>query len=434
MTQLILNDDQGRALGEIMAASKPGNHHLLTGFAGSGKTTLLQKVAGEFGAQGLKVVLTAPTHKAVQVLEQKLAGVNLENVQTMTVHRLLSLKPKPDGARIVYARSKSANALRADVVIVDECSMLDSAMMAHIHQHLPRASVLFVGDPAQLPPVNEEASLSFNTQSRSHLETIVRQGADNPILKAAHAIRASQGGPLDWSWMKSAHAKPCGVYMPKDADSWMRKAFTSDEYAYDPDRFRYLAWTNAKVDLINARIRSWRYAGADLDAPFVPGETALLRAPVVRDGIVIFSTNEESEVVSIEQSEFTAQFDAAGKLQAWAVQVPSWRVGLRHPDGTVKFVHSVRCEKTYAEVLRMLRIEAVLSTERAQQRQDFLSWVAQLRASYAMTVHSSQGSTFANAFVDVADIKRRSRNVLETQQLLYVAATRPSQALILVST
>ena len=56
-----------------------------------------------------------------------------------------------------------------------------------------------------------------------------------------------------------------------------------------------------------------------------------------------------------------------------------------------------------------------------------------MQAIYAMTVHTSQGSTFGHAFVDVGDIRRRERsNLLEMQQLLYVAATRPSQALVLV--
>ena len=68
-----------------------------------------------------------------------------------------------------------------------------------------------------------------------------------------------------------------------------------------------------------------------------------------------------------------------------------------------------------------------------QDWHDFKDQFVSAQAIYALTVHNSQGSTFQNAFVDIRDIRRRQRdNLLEFQQLLYVAATRPSQRLILI--
>ena len=89
-----------------------------------------------------------------------------------------------------------------------------------------------IRDPARLPPIGEVESKTFSTTNRSHLTTIVRQAAGNPILEAAGIIRCSQGGRSDWSWLRqSALASGHGVFLPGEAaHRWMRKAFTSEEF------------------------------------------------------------------------------------------------------------------------------------------------------------------------------------------------------------
>ena len=86
-----------------------------------------------------------------------------------------------------------------------------------------------MGDPAQLPPVGEVASETFAIENRSHLTTIVRQAAGNPILAAAGIIRASQGGGADLSWcVSSSNEEKHGIFLPAEAaQRWMKKAFTS---------------------------------------------------------------------------------------------------------------------------------------------------------------------------------------------------------------
>jgi exodeoxyribonuclease-5 len=85
--QITLNPDQERAKAEILAARNAGDFHLLTGFAGSGKTTLIQDLAAHWQARGVRIVLTAPTHKAVAVLARKLGADGLE-VSCQTIHKL----------------------------------------------------------------------------------------------------------------------------------------------------------------------------------------------------------------------------------------------------------------------------------------------------------------------------------------------------------
>jgi exodeoxyribonuclease-5 len=433
MTDITLTPDQGRALTEISVARMRGERHLLTGYAGSGKTTLMQEVTRTLRKEKLDVVLTAPTHKAVAVLSTKLARAGIDDVPCSTIHSLLSLRPKPDGDRMVFIRDRRAEPVEADVVVVDECSMIGTELFRHIRRHLPRAFVLFVGDPAQLPPVDEAASPTFDIKARSHLDTIVRQAAGNPVLEAATAIRAMQGGEMSWDWCKPARAPPMGVYLPGAAtDAWMKKAFTSTEFEEDPDTHRYLAWTNRRVAEVNARIRRWRY-GDNIPTPFMPGERALLRAPVFIDRECQFSTNEEATVVTIARSTFRYEFEAGIGVPQWTAEIPSWRIVLRRNDGAEIPMHMPSDERAFNDVVDRIKDEAADWRERWAHLHDFKSALARLQSVYAMTIHTSQGSTFRNVFLDVSDVKKRQgSNLLETQQLLYTGATRPSHALMLL--
>jgi exodeoxyribonuclease V len=427
-----LSESQEHALSEIRAAIRPGRRHLLTGYAGSGKTTLVQHLASDLSSA--RIVLTAPTHKAVAVLARNLRGLDIQ-VPCRTIHSLLGLVPKYRGARLIFERPTRAAAVTADIVVIDECSMISEELYSLIEQYLSHVFILFVGDPAQIPPVGERASPTFDTFNHSHLGTIVRQAADNPLLAAADIIRRSQGGPPDWSWIKKAHAKPLGVYIPADPDAALKTAYLSEAYAADPEYCRFLAWTNEAVRTANRKIRFWRYG--ETETPFVPGERALVRAPAVAtdDKTVLLNTNDETTVVSIEAATFKYPIRASSKFRAWTAVIPSWKVVLRRDDGGIVTVDMPRDRVAYEAVLSRLVSEAAQDRQRWKDRRVIMGRTADLQAVYACTIHVAQGSTFRNVFVDVADVRRRgSHNVLEMQQLFYVAVTRASHALLLVNT
>jgi energy-coupling factor transporter ATP-binding protein EcfA2 len=428
-----LTADQMRAKDEIVAEAKRGNTHLLTGYAGTGKTTLVQEVVRDLSTQRRSVVLTAPTHKAVRVLAQKAEAIGLE-VPAKTIQSLLSLRPKPQGDRQIFVRERHAKPIDAEIVVVDECSMIDADLMTHIRRHLSQAFVLFVGDPAQIPPVGETESESFSTKSRSHLETIVRQAEGNPILEAAKTLRDSQGKPLDMSWAKPANKAPHGVFLPRYADNWMEKAFTSQEFDCDPDTFRYLAWTNKRVAEVNKKVRTWKYGEDASKRPFLVGERALARSPVIKDEQILVNTNEEVEIIEIRPDIFAYTAPDEFGNEAWSKAIKSWRLIIKRDSGDVSVVYLPADGEAHKYVTDRLADEASSSSIRWKHLHDFRALMANFQAIYAMTVHTSQGSTFRNAFIDVADIRRRvSTNLLEAQQLFYVAATRPTHGLFLVN-
>ncbi|GCE88788.1 bacteriophage-type DNA helicase [Komagataeibacter diospyri] len=430
MSRLELTTCQERALAEILTARETCATHLLTGYAGTGKTTLMQRVARALRKQGAEVVFTAATHKAAAVLKARVGNL----APCRTIHNVLSLQPgTQDGGREVLQRADRPEPITADVIIIDECSMVGSELMRWVRELVPDRFVLFVGDPAQLPPVGEAISPSFAIRSASHLETVVRQAAGNPLVAAATTIRESQGGPLDWSWCRANHHGGAGLFLPRAPDTWMQRAFTSDEFRTDSDAFRYLCWTNARVEAVNRMVRRWVYGG-ETPTPFVAGERVIARAPVmdVEGRRVVVATNEEAEVIDIRPTILRHAFPATSKVAGWTTELPVHDVVLRTLTGEEVPVPILRPGADMAGVERRLRREAAEERARWQHRFVFRRGLGRLQAVYAMTVHTAQGSTFGRVFVDIGDITRRAAtNVLETQQLLYVAATRPSTALIL---
>lgn len=302
-------------------------------------------------------------------------------------------------------------------LLVHNCSMISDEMFEHINRWLHKRAVIFSGDPGQLFPVGEEESPTFATMHRSHLSEPMRQALGNPILEAAWAIRKSQGGEVDWSWCKPVHNAPYGVFVPRDPEAWMRKAFTSDEFNADSLRFRFICWTNKRVADVNAMIREWRYGPTD--TPFVVGERALIRAPLVKARAIVLNTNEEVIVREIAASKNRG-------LSTWALTVET-------EDGMKIEAHMAQSQTEYQAKLGRLADDARTGDGTWKQFHGFKEALVTAQAPYALTTHNSQGLTLRNAMIDMPEFRRWVRaNRGEGLRGLYVATTRPSHALICV--
>ena len=162
---------------------------LVTGGPGTGKTTILNGILELLGQMQLKCLLAAPTGRAAK----RLTEVTGEDAST--IHRLLEAGIDPETGKMCFARDED-NPLKADVVIVDEMSMVDVQLLYNLLKAVPSSKrLILVGDPDQLPPVGP--GFPFSDMLRSgqlpsvRLTEIFRQAQQSLIVMNAH--RVNQG-------------------------------------------------------------------------------------------------------------------------------------------------------------------------------------------------------------------------------------------------
>lgn len=158
---------------------------VLTGGPGTGKTTTTIGIIEAFRSAGASILLAAPTGRAAKRLSET------TGMEAKTIHRLLEVKP-PEG----YQRN-GENPLEGDVLIVDECSMIDILLMYALLRAMPDTMTLvMVGDVDQLPSVGAGNVLRDVIDSGAYpvvrLTKIFRQAAASRIITNAHRINKGQ--------------------------------------------------------------------------------------------------------------------------------------------------------------------------------------------------------------------------------------------------
>jgi exodeoxyribonuclease V alpha subunit len=351
---------------------------VLTGGPGTGKTTTVQTILRLLEARRHRYVLASPTGRAAKRLSETTGR------PAKTLHRLLEYSPQEGFKR------HAENPLEADMVIVDESSMLDLLLANHLLKAVsPGSHLLLVGDVDQLPSVGAGNVLRDVIDSGLaavvRLETIFRQAEGSYIIENAHRI--NQG---------------LAPHFPQDATDFF--LFVQD----DPE-----AAADLIVDVVQNRIP--RKFGFD------PLRDVQVLSPMYRGAVGVGNLNHRLQ-------------DA---LNPAAPNKPERRLGgraFRQGDRVIQLRNNYDLNVFNGDVGRIASIDPVnqtLTVDMGDQEVTY-DWASadELTHAYAVSVHRSQGSEYPAVVIPVMT----THYVMLQRNLLYTAVTRAQKLVVLVGT
>ena len=191
-TGLKLDERQQRA---VMEGARNGVM-VLTGGPGTGKTTTINAMIHFFESEGMDLFLAAPTGRAAKRMTET------TGYEAQTIHRLLEVNGNPEEESLGGFQRNAENPLEADVIIIDEMSMVDLPLMhALLNAVIPGTRLILVGDVNQLPSVGAGSVLKDIICSECFpvvmLTKIFRQAGESDIVVNAHKINRGEPVVLD---------------------------------------------------------------------------------------------------------------------------------------------------------------------------------------------------------------------------------------------
>ena len=364
---------------------------LLTGGPGTGKTTTVRAILMLSYQQNEKVLLAAPTGRAARRLTE------LTGAEAHTVHRLLETAFEPETGALVF-RKNEKDPLEADLVILDETSMIDICLMEALLRALPAgARLVMVGDPDQLPavgPGNVLADLlKCDAISRVRLTEIFRQAAESQIILSAHEVNRGDTPPLDrkdGDFFFLSRTSPSAVH---ETLAELCQTRLPQRMGIQPWQIQVLTPTRrgpAGTKTLNGLLQ------AALNPPAPEKKERRSFDTVFRVGDRVMQTRNDYDL-------------------AWESPDGTSGRGVFNGDiGTVEAIDTADESMTVLYDNGLVRYPFDLLNE--------------LELAYAMTVHKSQGSEYDAVLLSVSPCSPK----LLTRRVLYTAITRAKKLLILV--
>jgi exodeoxyribonuclease-5 len=422
-----LTDEQAEAYWAVGEGLLRGDLDMarISGYAGVGKTFVAGRLCRAFQDADVELTVAAPTHRAAREIERSIGAK--AGVSGKTIHSVLGLQLEQDGQGGYHLVREEDDedgppAALSDggIVVCDEASMIGEELWGHIQESGTHAQWLFLGDPAQLPPVDEEPGGVFDLPGHE-LTTVVRQARQNPIIDVATRIR--QGEPfLRNEVIRFENGEGVGVTRSEQAlIESAAEQFRNSRTERRGETGRVLAFTNRKVDEYNRRIR--RAVEGD-DAPeYVEGEWLVVDDTWYRDEMPVLINAEMVQV--LEREKVKHELGLGGQWMTWRLLVET-------PSRGEKEIQVLADEdrERYRETVENAKEKAKAAGDSGSWRQYYRlrEQYAQVSYGFASTVHKAQGATFDTAFVDLRNINNRARGSMR-RKLAYVAATRPRHRL-----
>ncbi len=397
----------------------------LSGYAGTGKSFLMVQVIRWLKEKKFHFAVASPTNKAAKNL-QLLCQQQEVKVKVTTVAKLLKLQPVINldtGNQEFLPKNLAIDGLSDyDVVIIDEFSMLNRDNFKAIQEEIgkTKTQVIFVGDDAQLPPVNEKEPIIATSPQIKHsaiLSEIVRY--EGAIIRVAEQIRST---PQWNSKIYPFETTSDGSITKLSAEQWISIAvemFVSKEWQENPDLGRILAWRNKTVESFNQTIRQAIY-GKDVKE-YLVGEILIAKKPAFRGAkrkkTIILNNSEECQVIGAHKTEHNL------KLQWDFYKVP---VKTDDDNCFELRILTSQCELQRQKKLQELAQQAKETTDYSERKKRWAMFYEldglfdNVSYAYALTCHKAQGSSLDYVFLAVNDL----HYCPDLQKILYTGLTR----------
>jgi len=416
-----LYESQAKALQELQNWwNSPTIEWTLKGFAGTGKTFLLKKFIEV--VVNKTFTITAPTHKALRVMEQHLG------IKGTTLQSLHGLKPDVDmvGFDIDNLQFNTIGHPKMDnysLVIIDESSMINTPLFKLNRERATQQNVkiLYVGDPLQLPPVKEKESKVFtDVDGITELTQVIRQKDSNPLLELFTLLRDDIINNTSTCLAYIANhprnivnGEGYAMVGINEYKTLLLEYFKNEEFYRNIDFVRATGFTNNAISDWNNYIR---------DNIFETGDESL----IIDDLITAYTTlvEEDNSVIITNSEDYTIsqirKYRNEYRLDVYCVELKSASTGKLTKVLQILDHSEPSNVQHYVDILNELRNRAIEIKGRKgwfpyyKFKNTILAMVnveigtkklpRELDYGYSLTVHKLQGSTFKNIFIDGNDI------------------------------
>jgi len=437
-----LNEEQAKVFETLDEFTKDisGNMFCVKGYAGVGKTFVITQFIKHYinSNKGKKVVLSAPTNKAVQVLKES-SSKELKSspfISFNTIHQVLGVKPtiNEDGEQLFIAQ-KDKKIDHINILVIDEVSMLSDDLFYELIKHKNKVKIIFMGDPAQIPPVNKVDCEPFLNPEKynivnASMTKIMRQSDGSALVDLSFQIRDNL---TTWNPYKIETESGFDLLVFKnntlEAKEQLKKTLTefysSDEFKSNTQNYKIIAWRNERVAFYNKFIREIYHGNSELPE-YMVGDLIITNKPIFENGEIIINNNQELIISEVEQMKFDIR---KKKIDGYRVKVVYFDVDAeREISKEIKIISDLGL-LDFSKILKSLSKAALGSFDAKQKKQlwkqyyDTKQLFADVSYSFCITAHKSQGSTYKKTFVDMNDICA-NQNVIERNRIAYTAITR----------
>ena len=356
---------------------------ILTGGPGTGKTTTTLGIITAFRKAGANILLAAPTGRAAKRLSEA------TGMEAKTIHRLLEAKP-PEG----YQKNEE-KPLEGDVLIVDECSMIDIMLMYNLLKAVPDSmTVILVGDIDQLPSVGAGNVLRDIIESQAF-----------PVVRLTHIFRQAQASRI----IMNAHRINAGK-MPDISNGRNSDFFFIDVEKKEPDKEKFADEASQTiVELVKTKLSTYYRTPASEIQVLTPMQRGVCGASNLNQ-VLQAAINPGGAGLKRGGYEFKTYDKVMQIRNNYDKEVFNGDIGV--------------VEKADLE-----ERELTVVFDRRSVKYD-VTELDELVLAYATTIHKSQGSEYPIVVIPVL----MSHYIMLQRNLIYTGITRAKKILVLVGT